>query len=107
MTEKESSGNIRSLCATHAPKPISYDGDPAALIGRFVKLGFPTGPLPAGTPPERWPTYEHMWVKVVRVDGDTLTGVLDNEPAYAALKLGQEIAFAANEIEDIHAEGSA
>ena len=105
--DEEDKGNIRTLCAEHAPKPIDYEGDPAVLIGRYVKLGFPTGSPPDGVASERWPVRENMWVKVTRTDRDTMTGTLDNKPSFVDMELGQEVQFIAAEIVDIFTEGSA
>lgn len=103
----ENPNNIQAFCAEHSPKPVTFDGDPKTLVGKHVKLAFETT-----EPPEeyadRWPTKEHMWVKVKSVDGETLTGILDNEPAFLDyVELGDEITFDVNEIEDVFAEGNA
>jgi len=107
VKKKEPLSNIQMLCPEHSPKPIDYDGDPVALVGRHVKLKFDTGPAPDDIPAERWPDKESMWVKVSRVDGSTLIGFLDNEPVAVDMEVGDEVKFTVAEIVDIFAEGSA
>jgi len=106
VKNKEPLSNIQMLCPKHSPKSIGYDGDPAALIGRHIKLKFDTGPAPDDIPADRWPLKESMWVKVKSVDGDTLVGILDNEPMCVDMEVGEVVKFAADEIVDIFAEGS-
>ena len=86
-------GNIVSYCPEHAPKPIHYSGDLADLVGRYVKKAFPKT---VGN------GLEHMWVKVESVDGETLTGVLDNKPAYTSrVRYKDTVTVTREEIEDI------
>jgi hypothetical protein len=100
--------NIAMYCDKHAPKPIKFTGDPKTLIGAHVKLRFATGVPPTAEAAKRWPSGEHMWVKVSGFDGETLTGTLDNEPVFIEdIELGDEVEFTLDEIEDVHTVGSA
>lgn len=67
----ENPRNIGVVCDRHAPKPGRYkDVDPQTLIGKFVKLGFPS----------KCGRIEHMWILVEAVNGDELQGTLNNDP---------------------------
>jgi len=92
-------GNIRFYCDKHAPKPQEQfrDWDPKDFVGRHVKLAFP-----ADDPENPHIEREHMWVKVMEVDGQRLIGKLDNDPLFVSwLEDGSEVSFGRQEVEDV------
>ena len=45
---------------------------------------------------------ERLWVTIVDIDGDRLTGVLDNDPTYADIEEGDRINFLRQNIFDVY-----
>ena len=97
----ESPNNIGWVCDKHSPKPnsIFFDRPFSWFVGKYCKLGFPTGR-------EEAPHTEFMWVKVtehMQLDGKTmLVGDLDNDPLFVEnYKCGDGVAFDRNEICDV------
>ena len=67
---------------------VPHDRELAALsVGDSVKLIFEYD-----TPGEKW-SAERMWVQIDTIDGERLTGRLDNNPDEGFLKLGETIVF--------------
>jgi len=92
---KEPLSNIGMTCKKHASKPMDYKGPLEDLIGKFVKRSFRT----------ETELIEHMWVKVVSVDGDTITGILENDPLFVkGLVCGDEITVERGQIEEVYKE---
>jgi len=92
--------NVGSVCSEHAPKPGKYAGQEAKqFVGKIVKMGFK-----AFHPYTGRQTIEHMWVKVTRVDQNSLVGKLDNEPILVTepyVQLGDIITLTVDQIEDV------
>jgi len=85
--------NVGMTCKKHAPKPMGYEGPLEDLIGKFVERGFTS----------KTGDTEHMWVKVVTVEDDVITGVLDNDPLFVdGLICGDETTVERGQIEAIY-----
>lgn len=98
MEKPEHPENMGIVCPDCAPKPQAiYLSLPAKwFLGKYVKLGFPTG---------EEDRKEHCWVLV---DGLTdeedqeLVGVLNNDPIIATdWHCGDRLSFRRDEIEDV------
>jgi hypothetical protein len=86
--------NIGWICPEHTPKPDSqyFDKPLEWFVGKYCKLGFPTGRLEP-------PFTEFMWVFVTVQKQNFLFGKLDNDPLFVEeYKDGDVVAFERNEI---------
>ena len=96
---REHPSNIQVFCGKHrsaAPKPIATDRPLSSFVGKFVKRAF------AVIGPDGCPATEHMWVRVDRVAGTHLLGVLDNDPVFKAVfKAGDRVTVGRHEIEGV------
>jgi len=95
---RESIANIGLVCPDHAPKSGKFTGvNPSTLVGKFVKKAF------EGRDPRTQETrIEHMWVKIGRVEGETLHGVLDNDPVLEMdVKDGDPVSLTISEVEAV------
>jgi len=100
--------NIRFCCDDDAPVADAFWGTlpPQWFVGRFVKRAFATTEADLekfGLAEEVWPTYEHMWVRVIgTTDDGLLMGTLANEPAYAVhVSMGQFVTLQRTEVEEV------
>ena len=97
----EPATNIGWVCPDHTPKPDAqyFDKPFDWFVGKYCKLGFPTG---RSEPP----LTEFMWVRVAlvrEIDGKTmLVGDLDNDPLYVQdYECGDGVAFERHEVCEI------
>lgn len=87
--------NIHGICDQHADERLkTYQDNNKNRIykpGDFVKTKLMT------RKPDK---FEHMWIKVTRVRGNLITGILDNNPVFGEdiLKCGDEISIGAHTI---------
>lgn len=98
--EEVARGNVKWLCAEHAPKSTQiWSQKPLPwFVGLFVKKAFPAKKLD-GTE-----TFEHMWVKVTEpfAQKGVLLGTLANDPVLPGLPLfGELVEVKLLEIEDV------
>lgn len=96
---REDPRNIAFVCSKHSPKAGGFKDKPTKFfIGKFVKLAFPVDEVPG----KRLPNFEHMWVKVLRIEGDELVGELDNDPMYVTkYKFKDRVTFKAPAVEEV------
>lgn len=98
--KNEPLANVGLVCEHRAPKPGKYAGLPAQQFeGKFVKMGFK-----ARHPLSGRETIEHMWVKVVKVSGDSILGTLDNDPVFVTephVEHGDSVTLTVDQIEDV------
>ncbi len=91
---RENPDNIAMVHKGCAPSKSVEASD--ALIGQYVKKVFPV--------PENAPTGctgERMWVKINGRVGDTLFGILDNDPVFTDLVCGDEVSLDISEVIDV------
>lgn len=97
--EELQKGNVEFKCPEHIsrPDPQWADHDPEWFIGRSVKKAF------SAIDPDGGRTYEHMWVKVARVQRGLLVGRLENAPVYqCAVAPGDWVKVRLSEIEAVY-----
>lgn len=95
-------GNIGIICKGAGPSVLRGDevkqhqADPWWFVGRFAKLGFPTG---------HGDDREYMWVRVTGLEGAELRGLLKNTPVRChGLSFDDVIGFKPDEIIDVYDE---
>jgi uncharacterized protein YegJ (DUF2314 family) len=89
---KEPQSNILGICPDCASNRLaSFQSKPAPdyQIGGFVKTAL--------TSPERT---EHVWVKIEKINKDTITGALNNDPIFFEVKCGDKLIVDKNQISD-------
>lgn len=69
----------------------------ALEVGNFVKLIL----IPKDMPKDQFLRGERLWVQITERDGDLFWGQIDNDPFLVKAKIGDIVAFKADDIADI------
>jgi hypothetical protein len=85
--------NIQLLCPEHAPKPMKESPDLTGKEGWFVKI-----PLKV----RHTSGVEHVWLKVVWSDSESVEGTLHSHPVHADELFGDTIIAPRDQIEEVY-----